>query len=35
MYRITHVENSAKPIDYFDDFSRADMSDKKNLKINL
>lgn len=35
MYRITHVENSAKPIDYFDDFSRADMSDKNNLKINL
>lgn len=35
MYRITHVENSARPIDYFDDFSRADMSDKTNLKINL
>ena len=35
MYRITHVENSAKPIDYFDDFSRANMSDKNNLKINL
>lgn len=35
MYRITHVENSAKPIDYFNDFSRADMSDKNNLKINL
>lgn len=35
MYRITHVENSARPIDYYDDFSRADMSDKNNLKINL
>lgn len=35
MYRITHVENSAKPIDFYDDFSRADMSDKNNLKINL
>ena len=33
-YRITHVENSAKPIEYYDDFSRADMSDKNNLKIN-
>lgn len=35
MYRLTHVENSARPIDYYDDFSRADMSDKRNLKINL
>ena len=35
MYRITHVENSARPIEYYDDFSRADMSDKNNLKINL
>ena len=35
MYRITHVENSARPIDFYDDFSRADMSDKNNLKINL
>ena len=34
-YKITHVENSARPIDYYDDFSRADMSDKNNLKINL
>ena len=35
MYRLTHVENSARPIEYYDDFSRADMSDKNNLKINL
>lgn len=35
MYRLTHVENSARPIDFYDDFSRADMSDKNNLKINL
>lgn len=34
-YRITHIENSAKPIEYYDDFSRADMSDKDNIKINL
>lgn len=34
-YRLTHVENSARPIEYYDDFSRADMSDKNNLKINL
>ena len=35
MYRITHVENSAnREIEYYDDFSRADMSDKNNLKIN-
>lgn len=34
MYRLTHVENSARPIEYYDDFSRADMSDKNNLKIN-
>lgn len=34
MYRITHVENSARPIEYYDDFSRADMSDTNNLKIN-
>ena len=33
-YRITHVENSARPVEYYDDFSRADMSDKNNLKIN-
>ena len=34
-YKITHVENSAKDIEFYDDFSRADMSDKRNLKINL
>jgi hypothetical protein len=34
-YKITHVENSAKDIEFYDDFSRADMSDKGNLKINL
>lgn len=34
-YRITHVENSAKDIEFYDDFSRADMSDRNNLKINL
>lgn len=36
MYRLTHVESSAnRTVDYYDDFSRADMSDKNNLKINL
>ena len=36
MYRITHVESSAnRAVEYYDDFSRADMSDKNNLKINL
>lgn len=34
-YKITHVENSAKDVEFYDDFSRADMSDKRNLKINL
>lgn len=34
LYKITHVENSAKEIDFYDDFSRANMSDKNNLKIN-
>lgn len=35
LYRITHVENSAKnEIEFYDDFSRANMSDKSNLKIN-
>ena len=33
-YKITHVENSAKEIDFYDDFSRADMSNKDNIKIN-
>ena len=36
MYRLTHVESSAnREVEYYDDFSRADMSDKNNLKINL
>lgn len=35
MYRLTHVEHSSRPVDYFDDFSNADMHDKSNLKINL
>lgn len=36
MYRLTHVESSAnRAVEYYYDFSRADMSDKNNLKINL
>lgn len=35
MYKITHIENSTKKsVDFYSDFSRADMSDKNNLKIN-
>lgn len=35
-YRITHVEKIvSRETDYFDNFSRADMSNKDNIKINL
>lgn len=34
-YRLTHVENSTnRSVEFYNDFSRADMSDKNNLKIN-
>lgn len=32
-YSILHIEKRTHKVDYFDDFSRADMSDTNNLKI--
>ena len=35
IYKITHVEKYTRSVDYYDDFSRADMSNKENIKVNL
>lgn len=34
-YKITHVEKYTRSVEYYDDFVRADMSNKENIKVNL
>lgn len=34
-FRITHIEKNTRSVEYYDDFSRADMSNKENIKVNL